>query len=79
MSTTVTSKGQVTIPKRMRDAVGLKPGSKVEFEYRPGIGLTLKPLGKQRKTDYQRRLDKVRGTLKTGKTTDELMQLLRGD
>lgn len=33
MSTTsVTSKGQVTIPKRVRKALGITPGSKVEFE-----------------------------------------------
>ena len=32
MATTVTSKGQVTIPKRVRDALGVKAGSKVEFE-----------------------------------------------
>ncbi len=31
--TTMTTKGQVTVPKPMRDALGLKPGSKVEFEY----------------------------------------------
>ena len=31
MATTVTSKGQVTIPKRVRDYLGLKPGSSVEF------------------------------------------------
>jgi AbrB family looped-hinge helix DNA binding protein len=27
----VTSKGQVTIPKRVRKALGITPGSKVEF------------------------------------------------
>ena len=27
----LTSKGQVTIPKRVRDYLGLKPGSTVEF------------------------------------------------
>jgi AbrB family looped-hinge helix DNA binding protein len=79
MSTTVTSKGQVTIPKRVRDAAGLKPGSKVEFEYRHGeVTLTpvRKPIGK---SEFRRRLDKVRGTLKTDMTTDEIMRLLRGD
>ena len=30
--TKITSKGQVTIPKRLRDHLGLKPGSSVEFE-----------------------------------------------
>ena len=29
---TVTSKGQVTIPKPVRDRLGINPGSKVEFE-----------------------------------------------
>jgi AbrB family looped-hinge helix DNA binding protein len=33
MSTTVTSKGQVTIPKQMRDYLGLQPGSEVDFSY----------------------------------------------
>jgi len=32
MSTTVTSKGQVTIPKRVRDLMGIGPGSAVDFE-----------------------------------------------
>lgn len=32
MATQVTSKGQVTIPKRVRQAMGITPGSKVEFD-----------------------------------------------
>jgi antitoxin PrlF len=32
MSVTVTSKGQVTVPKQVRDRLGIKPGSKVDFE-----------------------------------------------
>jgi antitoxin PrlF len=31
MATTITSKGQVTIPKHIRDALGLRPGSAVDF------------------------------------------------
>jgi antitoxin PrlF len=30
MSTTVTIKGQVTLPKKVREAVGIKPGDRVE-------------------------------------------------
>jgi AbrB family looped-hinge helix DNA binding protein len=38
----VTSKGQVTIPKRVRQALGITPGSKVEFDLdRGGARLTL--------------------------------------
>jgi AbrB family looped-hinge helix DNA binding protein len=36
MATSVTSKGQVTIPKRVRDALGITPGSKVEFDLAGG-------------------------------------------
>jgi len=32
METTVTVKGQVTIPKRIRDSQGFAPGSKVVFD-----------------------------------------------
>ncbi|OGA17709.1 MAG: hypothetical protein A3I01_11760 [Betaproteobacteria bacterium RIFCSPLOWO2_02_FULL_65_24] len=32
----VTSKGQVTIPKRVRQALGITPGSKVEFDVEGG-------------------------------------------
>jgi antitoxin PrlF len=32
----VTTKGQVTIPKRVRQALGIAPGSKVEFEVHGG-------------------------------------------
>jgi len=32
----VTSKGQVTIPKRVRQALGITPGSRVEFDLDKG-------------------------------------------
>lgn len=32
----VTSKGQVTIPKRVRQALGITPGSKVQFDLEGG-------------------------------------------
>jgi antitoxin PrlF len=35
MAAIVTSKGQVTIPKRVRDLLRIEPGSKVEFERAP--------------------------------------------
>lgn len=36
MTVSVTSKGQVTIPKRVRKALGITPGSKVEFDLEGG-------------------------------------------
>ena len=35
MVSTVTDKGQVTLPKAIRDRLGIRPGSKLEFELRP--------------------------------------------
>ncbi len=32
---TVTSKGQITLPREVRDALGLKAGSEVAFEITP--------------------------------------------
>lgn len=79
MATTVTSKGQVTIPKRVRDALGVKAGSKVEIELQPSGFATLKHAGRPKKSDYARRIESVRGILKTDMTTDEIMEMLRGD
>ena len=36
MAGTVTTKGQVTIPKRFRDHLGIRPGSAVAFELTEG-------------------------------------------
>lgn len=35
-ATTLTQKGQVTIPKQFREKLGLKPGLKIKFYYKPG-------------------------------------------
>jgi antitoxin PrlF len=71
--TTMTSKGQVTVPKRLRDAAGLKPGSRVSFELENG-NIVMKPRSKVQKD----RFAAVRGTLKTNLSTDQIMALLRG-
>ena len=46
MAVSVTTKGQVTIPKRVRQALGITPGSKVEFDIHGG-GARLKLIKKQ--------------------------------
>ena len=79
MATTVTGKGHITIPKRVRDGLGLKAGSRVEIEMQSGRIATLKPSGKAKKSDYARRIESVRGILKLGMSTDEFMQLMRGN
>jgi antitoxin PrlF len=71
----LTAKGQVTIPKRMRDHLGLKPGSQVEFTINSQGQIVLRAQEKQKKS----RFDAIRGTLDLGMTTDEFMRFLRGD
>jgi AbrB family looped-hinge helix DNA binding protein len=78
MTTNMTSKGQVTIPKRMRDAAGLKPGKPVSVDFVDGK-VVLSPGKKIGKSEFRKRLEKVRGTLNLGMTTDEFMKLMRGD
>jgi antitoxin PrlF len=38
---TMTSKGQLTVPKAVREALGLQEGSEVRFEADPGTGKTM--------------------------------------
>ncbi|HET7703830.1 MAG TPA: AbrB/MazE/SpoVT family DNA-binding domain-containing protein [Candidatus Limnocylindrales bacterium] len=46
MKTTVSEKGQITIPKRLRDRLGLRPGTVIDFEETGGrlIGRKLVPV-----------------------------------
>lgn len=75
-ATTITTKGQVTIPKRVRDSLGLKPGRKVTFGVDENGHATIIPVGKPTKSPFAG----VRGKLKSDPlTTDEIMALLRGD
>jgi AbrB family looped-hinge helix DNA binding protein len=79
MSTTVTSKGQVTIPKPVRDRLNIKPGSAVDFELAPDGRIVLTKAGKKPAAPVKSRFDRIRGTMKGDMTTDEIMALMRGD
>ena len=76
----MTSKGQVTVPKRIRDYLGLKPGSEVRFRY-TGDGKILLQVqeGKSAiRERLERALDQLGGSAGPGMSTDELMALTRG-
>lgn len=45
MKSTVSERGQVTIPKAIRDKLGLGPGQEMEFEARDGILIGRKKAG----------------------------------
>jgi AbrB family looped-hinge helix DNA binding protein len=78
MSTTVTSKGQVTIPKPVRDRLNIKPGSQVDFQLAEDGRVVLVKAGKKSAAPVKGRFDRLRGIMKTDMTTDEIMALLRG-
>ena len=40
----ITSKGQVTIPKNIRQVLGVKPGDHIEFELLPDQRVLVKPV-----------------------------------
>jgi AbrB family looped-hinge helix DNA binding protein len=74
--TTVTSKGQVTIPKPIRDTLGIGPGSEVEFRLNDAGEVVLAAPNTPRP---ESRFAKMRGRLKSDLTTDQIMLLLRGE
>jgi AbrB family looped-hinge helix DNA binding protein len=75
MATRVTSKGQVTIPKRIRDRLRIRAGSEVEFELADN-GAILRTRGKAQPRSS--RFERMRGTATSGMTTEEIMALSRG-
>ena len=79
MATTLTSKGQVTIPKRIRDAMRLMPGAPVEFSVNAAGEVVLHPprQAKGGRTPTCDRFDAVRGRADVPWRTDALMKLLR--
>lgn len=74
MSTTLTVKGQVTIPKQIRDALGLTPGSAVDFAVNREGQVVLHKAGAKPQTD---RFDAARGKADVKWRTQDLMALLR--
>jgi AbrB family looped-hinge helix DNA binding protein len=81
MPTTLTSKGQVTIPKRIRDELKLLPGAAVEFSVNDAGEVVLhrpRPAKGARRTPRDR-FDAVRGRADVRWRTDDLMKLLRAE
>ncbi len=73
----VTEKGQVTIPKQLRDAAGIGPGSDVEFEQTDDGVLIRKSLSHPSRGE--RLVARLRGRGDVAMTTEEIMALTRGD
>jgi AbrB family looped-hinge helix DNA binding protein len=68
----VSERGQVTIPQPLREQFGFLPETEVEFVVRDGALLLVKKSAGRRAA-----IERLYGSKRFGKTTDELMQLLR--
>ncbi len=69
----VTTKGQVTIPKQLREKYGIGPNSEVEFVEQRGR-IYLKKTGKAR---GQNPFEAARGSATVKMSTDEILALTR--
>lgn len=90
MSTKVTVKGQVTLPKAVREAAGIRPGDRVTVRARPGgAGVLVEREAPKQPNEAallaaRKRVDDAvallhRQGVKPTMTSDELMRLMRGD
>ncbi|MCI0454679.1 MAG: AbrB/MazE/SpoVT family DNA-binding domain-containing protein [Candidatus Dadabacteria bacterium] len=68
----VTRKGQVTIPKDIREKLGVKPGSTLRFKVVEGRCFVEKEV-------KENKIDRWVGYLKGKKRTDALIEELRGE
>ena len=80
MDSTVTTKGQVTIPKAMREHLKLAAGDKVVFGYLGdgGIRIVAAHPAKAGARKGRSRFEALRGAARLDMRTDDLMRLLRG-
>ena len=81
----VTEKGQVTIPKHIRVAAGVAPGSEVSFSLE-GSKIVITPVGTGVKDDRRAKLRAAAARVRGGLSpdfkqlgADEIMAFLRGD
>lgn len=77
MATTLTSKGQVTIPKQIRDALNLVPGCSVDFVVNQDGDVVIHKID-ARASRRRDRFEAARGKADVKWRTGDLMALLRG-
>ncbi len=72
----VTTKGQVTIPLEIREHLGIRPGSDVEFKIEGNVVRIIPVSGS--KTRGRVLISKMRGKATVNMSTDEIIKLPRG-
>ncbi len=68
----VAERGQITIPKALRERLGIRPGTILEFSEELGRLVVVK-------ADLAHPVDQVYGQLGRGRRTDEVVMELRGE
>jgi antitoxin PrlF len=76
MPTKVTSNGRITVPKRVRDYLGIEPGTDVAFRLAADGSIIIERADGMRPPS---RLSRVVGSAGPGPSTDEIMAMLCGD
>lgn len=72
MKTKVSEKGQVTIPKTIRERLGIRPGQVLDFSAEGGRLVATKAVPEDP-------IEAVYGILRLGRSTDEVVRSLRGE
>jgi AbrB family looped-hinge helix DNA binding protein len=72
MRSTISSKGQITVPVEVREQLGLVPGTPIEFEMREEGVLLRKGISGSHP------VDRVWATLRIGRPVDEVLDEMRG-
>lgn len=71
MKTIMSEKGQVTIPKKLRDRMGIRPGQVLDFQEKKGrLVIT--------KASPEDPVEGVYGIIQLNRSTDDIVTLLRG-
>lgn len=81
----VTDKGQVTIPKPIRDAAGVRPGTEVAFSFE-GSRIVIAPASSPIKDDRREALRRAAARVRASMApefrrlnADRIMEVIRGD
>jgi AbrB family looped-hinge helix DNA binding protein len=79
----LTRKCQMTVPKRIRQKMGIGPGSNVDIVMRDGNPVLIKADADQLNADrrleeLREHLARIRGSRKSDLTSDEIIGLTRG-
>lgn len=78
MPTALTTKGQVTLPKHIRDALGLQAGSLLDFAVNQAGDVVIQRADRVVPDAANDRFEAARGRADIPWRTDDLMALLRG-